>query len=177
MSTDILTHPATIINTAFDDLDTYYLANSLTPTQLRREIHTAEIKAFLADTFQDDTFPWLDYIEVCRQALTCKSHAPQPQTIPTTQKPHVDIEALKARIDIVAIAESYTKLRKAGRNFTGRCPFHDDTEPSLTVYPDSQTWHCFGACNAGGDVISFVMQAEHTDFKGAVALLESGKWN
>jgi DNA primase len=48
---------------------------------------------------------------------------------------------------------------------------HDDHAPSLTVYADSQTWHCFGACNRGGDVIDFIMAVNGCDFKEAAALL------
>lgn len=83
----------------------------------------------------------------------------------------INAQALKDSIDIVELAERYTQLTKSGRYFTGLCPFHSEKKPSFFVYPEEQTWHCFGTCNTGGDVISFVMRAENLDFKGAIVFL------
>ncbi len=74
--------------------------------------------------------------------------------------------------DIVEVVEGYTTLRKSGSNFSGKCPIHNDKTPSMVVYPDNQSWHCFG-CNKGGDVIRFIQSVEGTDFKGAIAILGS----
>ena len=82
-----------------------------------------------------------------------------------------DIEEVKQRADIVEIVSQYTSLTKAGRTFKGLCPFHSEKNPSFYVYPEQQSWHCFGACNAGGDVLSFVMKKENLGFGEALRLL------
>jgi hypothetical protein len=83
----------------------------------------------------------------------------------------ITVESLKKSVDIVDITGRYTRLLKSGRNFRACCPFHNEKSPSFFVYPDKQTWHCFGACSTGGDVISLIMKAENTDFKGALTML------
>jgi DNA primase len=78
------------------------------------------------------------------------------------------VEEIKNRIDIVELISSYVPLKKAGRNYKGLCPFHAEKTPSFVVFPDSQTWHCFGACGTGGDVFRFIMQREGMDFSEAL---------
>lgn len=65
------------------------------------------------------------------------------------------IEKVKSALNIVNVVESFTHLHKAGVNYKGVCPFHDDHTPSMVVSPSRQTYHCF-VCGASGDVISFV---------------------
>lgn len=81
------------------------------------------------------------------------------------------IDEVKQKTDIVEVVGQYLPLTKAGRVFKGLCPFHSEKHPSFFVYPERQSWHCFGACNTGGDVLSFVMKKEDTDFGTALRLL------
>lgn len=154
--------------------DAVYLSAELTIPKLRREIHHAELRdsvaRFYADTeyaTPDDLWPWADFARVCREAIEI-IRASQPKATP--HKGRVDPEDIKSRNDILSVVERYIKLRKAGRHFVGICPIHKDSRPSFTVYPENGTWHCYG-CNQGGDVISFIQAVEHTDFRGAAAIL------
>lgn len=81
--------------------------------------------------------------------------------------PQQFIDELIARVDIVEVIDSYVALRKAGRDYVARCPFHEEKTPSFTVSPDKQFYHCFG-CGAHGTVIGFVMEYGHLDFVDAV---------
>jgi DNA primase len=81
------------------------------------------------------------------------------------------IDDIKERLDVVEIISGYTPLQKAGRNYKALCPFHSEKTPSFVVFPDTQTWHCFGACNTGGDIFTFVMRRENMDFGEALRLL------
>ena len=79
---------------------------------------------------------------------------------------------IKARVDLVDLVSQYVpELKKSGRNFTARCPFHQERTASFVVFPDRQTWRCFGACAVGGDVFSFVMKADNIDFRQAMRSL------
>ena len=80
------------------------------------------------------------------------------------------IEEIKSRCDIVDIISDYMHLEKSGSNYTGLCPFHSDKTGSFMVSKSKQIYKCFG-CNAGGDVISFVMRWENVDFMEAVKIL------
>ncbi len=80
----------------------------------------------------------------------------------------IEIDRLKSQI--VEIIGSRIELRKAGANFKARCPFHEDKHPSLMVSEAKRSWRCF-VCNVGGGAIDFVMQFNHTDFKGALEIL------
>jgi DNA primase len=76
------------------------------------------------------------------------------------------VDDIKARLDIVDIVSETVNLRHSGKNYTGFCPFHTNTKtPAFVVFPDSQSWRCFGQCNEGGDLFSFVMKREGWDFQ------------
>lgn len=80
------------------------------------------------------------------------------------------IEDIRYRCDIESVISSYVSLKRAGSNLKGLCPFHSEKTPSFTVYPETQSFYCFG-CGAGGDVISFVMRTENLDYIAAVETL------
>ena len=77
------------------------------------------------------------------------------------------IAQLIDRTDIVPIIQARVQLKKAGANFMGRCPFHEEKSPSFTVSPNKQFYHCFG-CGAHGNVISFLMEYDRLEFVAAV---------
>jgi DNA primase len=74
------------------------------------------------------------------------------------------IDDVKQKSDIFYIVGQYTTLTKAGKTFRGLCPFHSEKHGSFFVYPEQQSWHCFGACNTGGDVFSFIMKKQGLTF-------------
>jgi DNA primase len=77
------------------------------------------------------------------------------------------IDDVKQKIDIIDIIGQHITLTKSGRTFRGLCPFHGEKNPSFYVYPEQQSWHCFG-CNTGGDVFSFIMKKQGIDFGEAL---------
>ena len=77
------------------------------------------------------------------------------------------VDQVRAAADIVKIVGDYVKLRKAGANFVGLCPFHQEKTPSFAVHPVKQIFHCFG-CGAGGDVFKFVMLIVSLSFPEAL---------
>ena len=84
--------------------------------------------------------------------------------------PEAFLNELKYRSDIEQVIGGYVQLRRRGRNLTGLCPFHSEKTPSFTVYPENQSFYCFG-CGAGGDVISFIRRAENLDYMEAIRFL------
>lgn len=80
------------------------------------------------------------------------------------------IQKVKDSNDIVDIISESVRLKRAGRYYTGLCPFHNEKTPSFTVTPDKQIYKCFG-CGEGGNVISFIMKTKNLDFQEAVKFL------
>ena len=81
------------------------------------------------------------------------------------------IDLIKQRLDIIDIASDNLKLTKAGSNHKALCPFHTEKTPSFIINPERQTWHCFGACGVGGDVIELVIKIEKINFSEALKIL------
>jgi DNA primase len=82
------------------------------------------------------------------------------------------VDEIKSRVDAVELISETVKLRRAGKNYTGFCPFHPNSRtPAFVVFPDSGTWRCFGQCNEGGDIFKFVMKKEGWDFPQALQYL------
>lgn len=77
---------------------------------------------------------------------------------------------IRSRLNIEDVVGEYVQLRRAGRNFKGLSPFSNEKTPSFIVSPDKHIWHDFSS-NKGGDIFSFIMEVEGTDFRGAIELL------
>ena len=80
------------------------------------------------------------------------------------------INDLKLRTDINDVISTYVTLRRRGRTYVGLCPFHNEKTASFTVYPETQSFYCFG-CGAGGDAVGFIRKIENLDYIDAVKLL------
>ena len=80
------------------------------------------------------------------------------------------IQELISRNDIESVVSSYVRMKRRGRNLVGLCPFHGEKTPSFTLYPDTESFYCFG-CGAGGDVITFIKRMENLDYIDAVRFL------
>ncbi len=82
----------------------------------------------------------------------------------------MDIQRLKTEHEIVDVISRTVKLKKSGRLYSGICPLHKDTDPSLKVYPDRQFFKCYG-CGKSGDVIDWIQMSRGVDFAEALKLL------
>ena len=84
--------------------------------------------------------------------------------------PETFLNELKYNTDIEQVISRYVQLKRRGRNLTGLCPFHSEKSPSFTVYPETQSFYCFG-CGAGGDAITFLRKIDNLDYMEAVRAL------
>ena len=79
-------------------------------------------------------------------------------------------DEVRRRADIVSLIGEYVTLKKAGRNYLGLCPFHQEKTPSFSVSQEKQIFHCYG-CSEGGDVFSFLMKLNQLTFPEALRQL------
>lgn len=86
--------------------------------------------------------------------------------------PQTFLDDLLNRVDIVEVIDRRVKLKKTGKNYSARCPFHEERSPSFSVNPDKQFYYCFG-CGAGGNALTFLMEYENLEFPQAVDTLAS----
>ena len=164
----------------FDSGDLNYLANNLSAGHLRYMIAKYRLLYYSKGIVWDEQRQERDYetewherafyedfLNACQSALKIKQNT-------TTRSPAVlreirlSAEEIKAKVDIVDYIGQYVNLIKSGRSFKAPCPFHSEKSPSFMVYPENRTWHCYGACNTGGDVITFTMKYQGVDFKAAL---------
>lgn len=80
------------------------------------------------------------------------------------------LQELKYKTDIEDVISTYVSLKRRGSTLVGLCPFHNEKTGSFTVYPETQSFYCFG-CGAGGDAIGFLKRIENLDYMDAVKLL------
>jgi DNA primase catalytic core len=84
------------------------------------------------------------------------------------------LRRIREEVQLERLAEARgVELRRHGADLIGRCPFHDDREPSLVVTPAKNLWHCLGECQTGGSPIDWVMKAEGVSFRHAVEILRA----
>jgi DNA primase len=84
--------------------------------------------------------------------------------------PESFIQELISRNDIESVASGYMNLKRRGRNLVGLCPFHGEKTPSFNLYPENNSFYCFG-CGVGGDVITFIKRIENLDYMDAIKFL------
>ncbi len=99
------------------------------------------------------------------RATRCSERETSVGTIPDEK-----VQEVRDAIDIIDLIGRYVELRRAGRNYKGLCPFHQEKTPSFNVHPQRKGYKCFG-CGAGGDGIRFVMEVEGKSFPEAVRKL------
>jgi DNA primase len=103
-----------------------------------------------------------------KDADPAEGSAPAPPKTKAVAKRAANI---KAAVRLQAVVSRYLELRPVGGNLVGRCPFHEDTKASFTLYPETDTYFCFG-CRAHGDVIAFLMHKESLTYGQALERLE-----
>ena len=77
------------------------------------------------------------------------------------------LDEVLGRVNVLDVVSQYVKLRKAGRNFIGLCPFHKEKTPSFSVSVEKQIYYCFG-CHEGGNAVNFLAKYERSTFQEAL---------
>tara|TARA_B100000029_G_scaffold506890_1_gene590495 strand:- start:590 stop:2368 length:1779 start_codon:yes stop_codon:yes gene_type:complete len=80
------------------------------------------------------------------------------------------VKEVKSKLNLVELVSDNTHLSGNKNALKGLCPFHNEKTPSFVVYPDKQTWRCFGACSTGGDIFNFIMNSENINFPQALSI-------
>lgn len=153
----------------FNDIDVALVVERFNLDGLRRELDRTRSKLAVALYLDEDAEGAFleEYLEVVQVAIkVARGVLPKMKLAPG----QVSLADIKSHNDIVEVAERYTQLKKSGNRLKGKCPLHEDWEPSFFVSPDKQNWHCF-QCNEGGDVFDLVQKIEHCDIKQAAAIL------
>jgi hypothetical protein len=146
--------------------DVEYMVKFLTIPELVKSINSSK-----------NYVGWDDFIKDCGLAIDIlKSYEPLKIKSNDGRQVFESIESIKARYDIVDYIGQYVVLKKSGNKFVGVCPFHSEKRGSFFVYPKNQTWHCFGACNIGGDIITFIQKYDHLEIKDVLKRL-SNEWH
>lgn len=159
----------------FSARDIDYLVLHLSEEQLTNELYKAKLECHTAEFWgqpKEQAF-FTDYIDAITTALEIiRSKKPVPAVFKAKDKQHAaDPQDIKQRVDIVDVIGHYLPLKKSGKYFTACCPFHEEKDPSFFVYQEKKFFKCYG-CQKSGDIFSFIMEIEHTDFKGALQILE-----
>jgi CHC2 zinc finger/Toprim-like len=89
----------------------------------------------------------------------------------SANSPREQIKRIKRAVPIARVVGAYVELRNSGNKLIGHCPFHQERTPSFTLYPETESFHCFG-CGAHGDVLNFLQRVEHLSFRQALDTLE-----
>ncbi|MDP6576559.1 MAG: CHC2 zinc finger domain-containing protein [Dehalococcoidales bacterium] len=116
-----------------------------------------------------EEFYWQEFGKTCELSLDIQK-AGEPKV--EVREGQVSVKVIKEAHDIVDVISHYTRLRKAGKEYIGRCPFHQDNNPSLQVNQLKQVFYCF-SCKQKGDLINFIMQIEGLDTKQACLFLRT----
>jgi len=121
-----------------------------------------------------------DFLKLMEQAKPAppKPEPPVPENLPRVQSQDSALSQrimdIKHQVPITKVIGKYIKLQATGDKFIGLCPFHEDHNPSLTVYPATGTFHCYG-CNKHGDVITFLREIANLSFSQALDALDQLK--
>jgi DNA primase len=115
-----------------------------------------------------------DFLQLLEQGKSAppeeKRETPPPVQVHARSVTDDEITRLKSLVSIEQFIGRSVPLHRSGQNWTGRCPFHEDRQPSFVVFPQTQTFYCFG-CQAHGDLITFLMRAENLTFPEALNVL------
>ncbi|OQY87266.1 MAG: hypothetical protein B6D41_11830 [Chloroflexi bacterium UTCFX4] len=169
--------------TALDELARKLRTLAAGDVLVEMEYHDAELARWgewLAESLDDETRDFAAYAvsdhrrrrEVCGRELSRRNHADRlPSGGARSRITRELIDEVKTRVDLVELMQARgVELKTRGDKAQGRCPFHADKTPSLSVDNARGLWHCFG-CNAGGDAIRFVMQCDNVEFMPALQIL------
>jgi len=121
-----------------------------------------------------------DFLRLLEEAKPAppKPERPIPKNLPTSRIQDSlfsqRVNQIKSQVSIDKVIGQYIKLQSSGNSFVGLCPFHEDHNPSFTVYPSSGTFHCYG-CNKHGDVIKFLQDIDNLSFSQALDALDQIK--